>query len=100
MLCLHDLLSARKLSYLCAFALLSTTFHSVLTDTVTKGVATSYVATKCRRFRQKNVGCFPSSKASSNSARQHRSAAGGAACLTGSHQNCHGLCPLSSIYNF
>ena len=100
MLCWHGLLSARKLSYLYAFASLSTTCHPVLSDTVTIGVATSYVARKYRMFHQKNVGCFPSSKAGSNSGRTHRLAASGATCSAGSRQNCHGLCLLISIYNF
>lgn len=100
MLCWHGLLSARKLSYLYAFASPSSTYLPVLSDTVTIGVATSYVAKKYRMFHQKNVGCFPSSKAGSNSGRTHRLAASGATCSAGSRQNCHGLCLLISIYNF
>ena len=100
MLCLNGLLSARKLSYLCAFASLSMTCRPVLSGTVTIGAATSYAVRKYRKFRQKNDGCFPSSSAGSNSAHTHRLAASGATCSSESPQNCHGLCLLSSIYNF
>ena len=92
--------SARKLSYLCVFGSPLKKFRLVSSDIVTISAATSCFASRYRKFRQKTGGCFPLSKANSNSDHKHRLVTGASAYSFGFPRNCHCLRPLSSIYNF